>query len=193
MSHFTSWLLPLTCVGGDPQHCDVIKIRLVTITDTRPFIENWSGAADVTWLTHAVEVIKHLMHANYLIIKLIVTAGGGQKRVSISDEHVKEVHNLRTRRNQSSKVTNWKCKWAPSVFVRKDPTNCCSRVVLFYLEGQLEDIVLCQKAGLIRQQELQKVNESWRNTIKSHLIRWISSRKNHHSLDLWPYATVSVE
>lgn len=34
------------------------------------------------------------MHPNDFIIQLIIAAGSGQKRVSISDEHVEQVHNL---------------------------------------------------------------------------------------------------
>lgn len=35
------------------------------------------------------------MHAYNLVIELVVTAGSGQKRVSVRDEHVKEVHHLK--------------------------------------------------------------------------------------------------
>jgi len=34
------------------------------------------------------------MHPNNFIIQLIIATGSGEKCVSISDEHVKQVHNL---------------------------------------------------------------------------------------------------
>lgn len=46
-------------------------------------------------LTHRVEVVKALVHANNLIVKFIIAAGGRQECVTICDKHVKQVHNLK--------------------------------------------------------------------------------------------------
>lgn len=45
-------------------------------------------------LTHRIKVVKILMHPNDFVIQLIVAAGSGKKGVSVSDEHVEQVHNL---------------------------------------------------------------------------------------------------
>ena len=40
-------------------------------------------------LTHRVEVVKALVHADNLIVEVIITAGGGQECISICDKHIK--------------------------------------------------------------------------------------------------------
>ena len=45
-------------------------------------------------LTHGVEVVKHVVHADDLVVELIVCAGVGQERVPKRDEQVEDVDNL---------------------------------------------------------------------------------------------------
>lgn len=45
-------------------------------------------------LTHGVEIIKHLVHPDYLIIQFIVAVWIWQEGVTISDEQVKDVNYL---------------------------------------------------------------------------------------------------
>ena len=45
-------------------------------------------------LTHGVEVIKDLMHADHFIVQLIITIGIWQERVTIRDKQVENIHNL---------------------------------------------------------------------------------------------------
>ena len=47
-------------------------------------------------LTHRVEVAKGLMHADDLIVQLIITVGVGQECVAICDEQVEHVDNLKS-------------------------------------------------------------------------------------------------
>ena len=47
-------------------------------------------------LTHRVEVAKGLMHADDLVVQLIITVGVGQECVAICDEQVEHVDNLKS-------------------------------------------------------------------------------------------------
>lgn len=44
--------------------------------------------------THAVEVVKDLVHSYDFVVQLIVAVGGGQEGVAVGYEHVEEVHDL---------------------------------------------------------------------------------------------------
>ena len=52
--------------------------------------------------THGVEIVKCLVHADYLVVQLVVAAWGGQERVSICNEHVEQVNHLRIREESVS-------------------------------------------------------------------------------------------
>lgn len=59
-----------------------------------PHFQGSSSLTSQEALTHRIKVVKILVHPNDFIIQLIIAAGSGQKCVSISDEHVEQVHNL---------------------------------------------------------------------------------------------------
>lgn len=45
-------------------------------------------------LTHGVEIIKDLVHTDYLVIQFIIAVGIWQEGVTISDEQVEDVNYL---------------------------------------------------------------------------------------------------
>ena len=40
-------------------------------------------------LTHGVEVVKALVHADNLIVEFIIAAGSGQECIAVCDKHIK--------------------------------------------------------------------------------------------------------
>ena len=46
-------------------------------------------------LTHRVDILKHFVHPNQLIVELVVSGGVGQECVPIRDEQVEDLHHLR--------------------------------------------------------------------------------------------------
>ena len=51
--------------------------------------ENRERSTKKKQLTHGVQVVKALMHADNLIVEFIIAAGGGQECVAICDKHIK--------------------------------------------------------------------------------------------------------
>lgn len=49
---------------------------------------------DGGWLTHRVNVVKHLVHSDQLIIQLIIAVRVGQESVTIRDEQIKHIYHL---------------------------------------------------------------------------------------------------
>ena len=45
-------------------------------------------------ITHRMNIFKHFLHADQFVVQLIVGGGAGQKRVSIRDEQIKDLHHL---------------------------------------------------------------------------------------------------
>lgn len=46
-------------------------------------------------LTHSMDILKHFVHSNQLIVELIISGGVGQECVPIRDEQVEDLHHLR--------------------------------------------------------------------------------------------------
>lgn len=86
-------------------------------------------------LTHRIKVVKILVHANDFIIELIIAAGSGQKCVSISDEHVEQVHNL----------NKWK-EVATGTFI---PNLFCNRSNTHYVQNFQRNSLQLQQIFLI--------------------------------------------
>lgn len=56
-------------------------------------------------LTHGVEIIKDLVHPDYLVIQFVVAVGIWQKGVTIGDEQIEDVNYLKVWKNFNCKST----------------------------------------------------------------------------------------
>lgn len=61
------------------------------ITDEAGEEQKWKGerSKKKKQLTHGVQVVKALVHADNLIVEFVIAAGGGQEGVPVCDKHIK--------------------------------------------------------------------------------------------------------